>query len=141
MRGHDAAVPDRSPVSVARTSSRKRSIVKALTYRAVIVCLDFLAVYLFTGKVDVALGFMIVSNLYTTVGYFVHERIWARIVWGTGATVTQRTRLPAADGRVDDVDGGARLTLTARDPANAPALRAHLRTLLNHIDTERRDSR
>jgi hypothetical protein len=30
-----------------------------------------------------SLGFMIVSNIYTTVGYFVHERIWARIGWGT----------------------------------------------------------
>ena len=60
----------------------KRSIVKAVTYRVVIVCLDFLAVYLMTGKTAIALGFMVVSNLYTTVGYFVHERIWARISWG-----------------------------------------------------------
>ena len=65
-----------------RTPSRKRSLVKALTYRVVIVCLDFLAIYLFTHKVEVALGFMIVSNVYTTVGYFLHERIWARIEWG-----------------------------------------------------------
>ena len=60
----------------------KRSIVKALTYRVLIVCLDFLFVYIFTHKVEVALGFMLVSNVYTTVGYFVHERIWARIQWG-----------------------------------------------------------
>jgi uncharacterized membrane protein len=65
-----------------RTPSRKRSIVKALTYRVVIVCLDFGAIYLFTGKVEVALGFMVVSNLYTTVGYFIHERLWARSQWG-----------------------------------------------------------
>jgi uncharacterized membrane protein len=65
-----------------RAATRKRSLVKALTYRVVIVCLDFLAIYLFTHKVDVALGFMIVSNVYTTVGYFLHERIWARIRWG-----------------------------------------------------------
>jgi len=62
--------------------STKRSLVKALTYRVAIVCLDFLCVYLFTHKVEVALGFMIVSNLYTTAGYFLHERIWARIRWG-----------------------------------------------------------
>jgi uncharacterized membrane protein len=61
----------------------RRSIVKALTYRVFIVCLDFLAVYLFTHKVELAIGFMLVSNVYTTVGYFVHERIWARIRWGT----------------------------------------------------------
>jgi uncharacterized membrane protein len=65
-----------------RTATRKRSVAKALTYRAVIVCLDFLAIYLFTHKVNVALGFMIVSNIYTTVGYFLHERMWARIRWG-----------------------------------------------------------
>jgi len=63
-------------------TTRKRSLVKALTYRAFIVCLDFLFIYILTHKVEVALGFMIVSNIYTTVGYFLHERLWARIRWG-----------------------------------------------------------
>jgi uncharacterized membrane protein len=62
--------------------SSKRSIVKAITYRVFIVCLDFTAVYLFTHKVDVALGFMVASNIYTTIGYFAHERLWARVQWG-----------------------------------------------------------
>ncbi len=64
------------------TASGKRSLVKALTYRVLIVCLDFLVIYLLTHKVDVALGFMIVSNVYTTAAYFLHERLWARIAWG-----------------------------------------------------------
>jgi len=68
-----------------RTETRKRSLVKALSYRVAIVCLDFLAIYIFTHKVNVALGFMIVSNVYTTVGYFLHERFWARVRWGTEA--------------------------------------------------------
>jgi adenylylsulfate kinase len=55
------------------TATRKRSIVKAMTYRVFIVCLEFLVIYLLTGKVDVALGFMVVSNIYMTAGYFVHE--------------------------------------------------------------------
>ncbi len=62
--------------------SRKRSIVKAVTYRSIIVCLDFLVVYLLTGKVGTATTFMIVSNTYTTLGYFLHERVWAKITWG-----------------------------------------------------------
>ncbi len=70
-------------MSTERAVTRKRSVVKAVTYRAFIVVLDFTAIYLFTGKVEVALGFMIVSNIYTTVGYFLHERLWARIRWGT----------------------------------------------------------
>jgi len=65
--------------------TRRRSIVKAITYRVAIVTLDFLSIYLFTGKVNVALGFMIVSNVYTSVAYFVHERIWARVRWGMTA--------------------------------------------------------
>ncbi len=70
------------PVVVLAKETRKRSIVKALTYRVAILCLDFTAVYLFTGKVETAIGFMIVSNVYTTVGYFIHERLWARVRWG-----------------------------------------------------------
>ena len=63
-------------------AARKRSIVKAITYRGVIVCLDFLVIYLLTGQVRTAAGFMIISNIYTTVAYFFHERLWARIRWG-----------------------------------------------------------
>jgi uncharacterized membrane protein len=63
-------------------ASRKRSIMKAITYRSIIVCLDFLVIYLLTGKVETAAGFMIVSNIYTSVGYFLHERVWAGIKWG-----------------------------------------------------------
>jgi adenylylsulfate kinase len=72
-----------------RTATRTRSIAKALTYRVVIVCLDFLAIYLFTHKVEVALGFMVVSNIYTTVGYFLHERVWAGIRWGITPASTE----------------------------------------------------
>ena len=63
-------------------ANRKRSVVKAITYRSVIVCLDFLVIYLLTGKVKTAAAFMIVSNIYTTAAYFFHERAWANIKWG-----------------------------------------------------------
>jgi len=61
----------------------RRSIVKTISYRVIILILDFTAIYLFTGQIKIALGFMIVSNVYTTVGYFFHERIWNKIKWGT----------------------------------------------------------
>jgi len=63
-------------------ASRKRSVVKAITYRGIIICLDFLVIYVLTGKVMMAAAFMIVSNIYTTVAYFLHERVCARIAWG-----------------------------------------------------------
>jgi len=60
----------------------RRSIVKSVSYRVIILILDFASIYLFTGQIKVALGFMIVSNIYTTVGYFLHERVWGKIRWG-----------------------------------------------------------
>ncbi|HTA26535.1 MAG TPA: DUF2061 domain-containing protein [Bacteroidia bacterium] len=60
----------------------KRSIVKSLSYRLVIIVLDFTTVYIFTGQVKLAIGFMLISNVYTTIAYFFHERIWDKIKWG-----------------------------------------------------------
>ena len=65
-----------------RNVEERRSIVKAITYRIVIMVLDFVTIYLMTGTVKVAIGFMIASNIYTTLAYFAHERIWTRIKWG-----------------------------------------------------------
>jgi uncharacterized membrane protein len=67
---------------MSKRASRKRSIVKAIMYRSVIIILDFLVVYLLTHKIETAAGFMIISNIYTTVAYFLHERIWSGIQWG-----------------------------------------------------------
>jgi uncharacterized membrane protein len=60
----------------------RRSLVKAITYRLIIIVLDVTAIYLFTGNLDIALGFMIISNVYTSVAYYFHERIWNKIGWG-----------------------------------------------------------
>ena len=70
-----------APKSNSRVT-QKRSIVKAITYRVVIIILDFTTIYLFTGKINIALGFMLISNLYTAVAYYLHERIWSGIEWG-----------------------------------------------------------
>ena len=64
------------------TETLSRSILKTISYRVVILILDFVSIYLFTGQIKIAVGFMIVSNAYTTLGYFFHERIWDKIKWG-----------------------------------------------------------
>lgn len=60
----------------------RRSVLKAVSYRVVVVAADFTAVYLFTHSTDVAVGFVVFSNVYTTVLYLLHERFWDRIGWG-----------------------------------------------------------
>jgi adenylylsulfate kinase len=47
-----------------------------------VIVLDVTAIYLLTGNLDIALGFMIVSNIYTSIAYYVHERLWNKIGWG-----------------------------------------------------------
>jgi adenylylsulfate kinase len=56
-------------------------MVKAITYRVVIIVLDFSVIYFLTGRGDLA-GFIVISDMYTTVAYFVHERIWNKTQWG-----------------------------------------------------------
>jgi uncharacterized membrane protein len=61
-----------------------RSVVKAISYRVIVVAADFTAVYLFTNRVEIAVGFVIASNVYTSVLYLAHERFWDRVAWGRG---------------------------------------------------------
>jgi uncharacterized membrane protein len=67
-----------------RVVTPRRSFVKAITYRILIMILDFMTIYLLTGAVHVAVGFMIISNVYTSLAYLVHERVCARVQWGIG---------------------------------------------------------
>ena len=57
-------------------------LAKAITYRTVIIVLDLAGVYLLTGRAEIALGFMIASNIYTSIAYYFHERIWNGVKWG-----------------------------------------------------------
>ena len=60
----------------------ERSILKTITYRLIIIILDFFFIYFFTGQVKIAIGFMVISNFYTTIAYYLHERYWNNIKWG-----------------------------------------------------------
>ena len=70
------------PIKHQPKESFQRSVVKTIIYRVVIIVLYFSFIYLFTGQVKVAVGFMVVSNIYTTLGYYFYERIWDKIKWG-----------------------------------------------------------
>ena len=60
----------------------KRSITKALTYRAWQSLNTFLISLLVTGKVDMAAAIVSIEILVKIVIYFFHERIWTKIKWG-----------------------------------------------------------
>lgn len=64
------------------SEEHKRSVVKALTYRILVIALDFFFVLVLTKRTDLALGFVVGSNIYSTFAYYAHERAWNKIKWG-----------------------------------------------------------
>ena len=60
----------------------KRSLVKAVTFRALILCSDAVVIFLITHRWDTTLSLVVATNLASSTLYFIHERIWSRIQWG-----------------------------------------------------------
>ncbi len=62
--------------------SSKRSIVKAVTFRFLILISDGIIIFAITRRYDVTIGVIFFSNLSSTALYFLHERVWNKIHWG-----------------------------------------------------------
>ncbi|HKU50135.1 MAG TPA: DUF2061 domain-containing protein [Nitrososphaera sp.] len=62
--------------------SRKRSITKMLTYRAILTALLALISWVFTGNAGQTTIITIVFSITATAIYYVHERVWNNIGWG-----------------------------------------------------------
>ena len=62
--------------------SNKRSITKALTWRALASLATFIISYVVTGNFAAATGIASVQVVVNLILYYVHERIWNKINWG-----------------------------------------------------------
>ena len=62
--------------------SKRRSLVKSVTWRVVAVLVTFLVGLIMTGNLEFALSLSLVSNFVNFVLYYFHERVWLRIKWG-----------------------------------------------------------
>lgn len=60
----------------------KRSLVKAITFRILILISDGIIIFAITHRYDIALAVIFFSNFASTILYFIHERIWNKIRWG-----------------------------------------------------------
>jgi len=63
----------------------KRSLIKSVTFRVIVVISDLIIITAVTHRYDVAIGIAVATNLGSTVLYYLHERVWARIKWGIAA--------------------------------------------------------
>ena len=59
-----------------------RSVLKTVSYEIIILILNFAVVFYITGSWKIALGFAVISSIYTMASYFIHDRIWDKIKWG-----------------------------------------------------------
>ena len=57
-------------------------MVKAITFRALVVASDIVIVYAITRSFEIALGVIVFSNISSTFIYVIHERSWNRVHWG-----------------------------------------------------------
>jgi uncharacterized membrane protein len=60
----------------------KRSIAKALTWRALASLATFIISYMLTGSIAAATGIASVQVFVNLFLYYIHERIWNKIDWG-----------------------------------------------------------
>ena len=62
--------------------NHSRSIIKAISYRIVSITVDSIFVYALTRKIELTLGIVIVTNIYSTFLYYFHERAWNKLHFG-----------------------------------------------------------
>ena len=62
--------------------TKKRTIVRAISYRLTAWIFTIFWTWLFTGDVVKSAGFATLLHILLTVDYYFHERAWLRIKWG-----------------------------------------------------------
>ena len=72
----------------------KRSLVKSITFRTVILCSDTIVIFLITHHWETTGALVIATNIASTTLYFLHERVWSRIQWGRASVPDQPTANP-----------------------------------------------
>ena len=64
-------------------ANKTRSLVKAISWRILASADTFLISYIITGKLSWAGSITLLEIITKTVLYYLHERGWNRVIWGT----------------------------------------------------------
>lgn len=62
--------------------TKKRTLVRMLTYRLTAWLFTIFWTWLFTDDIASATGFATVLHILLSIDYYIHERIWLKIKWG-----------------------------------------------------------
>lgn len=58
--------------------SRRKSILKTLSWRILALAISYGIVYLFTHSLTISLGVTLTANIASMIAYYFHERLWAK---------------------------------------------------------------
>jgi uncharacterized membrane protein len=61
--------------------TKKRSIVKTISYRAILTVVLAVITYAYTGNLVQTSGITIIFSVVATIIYYAHERMWTKIAW------------------------------------------------------------
>lgn len=62
--------------------AHRRTLVKTVLYRIVMVLVTIIVAFAFIGNVSDAVNIGIAANLLKTGTYYAYERAWAHVTWG-----------------------------------------------------------
>ncbi len=71
----------RGPEVLPMNESRKRSVMKALSWRITATLATMIIVFLFTGNLAVSIVVGVIEGVAKVLWYYVHERLWEHIPW------------------------------------------------------------
>lgn len=74
-------IKGRIPFPYMAVASRRRSIVKTLSYRAIVTVILAVVTFVFTGNLYQTSTIAIVFGILATLTYYLHERLWSMINW------------------------------------------------------------
>jgi adenylylsulfate kinase len=62
--------------------TRKRTLVRMISYRITAWAFTIFWTYLFTGNISSSAWFATALHVLLSIDYYIHERVWLHIKWG-----------------------------------------------------------
>lgn len=66
-----------------KKETKTRSVVKSITWRMLATITTIILVKIFTGNLKIAISVGFVETLSKLMIFYVHERTWTQVRWGT----------------------------------------------------------
>ena len=62
--------------------TKKRSVIKTVTWKVIATSITFLTLYFFTGSFLGSVKITAVAAILGMISFYIHERVWNHVAWG-----------------------------------------------------------